>query len=508
MHSSVFLRAPLARLLAASCLTLAGFVGPAATPASGEEEARDKKLTLVETNSSDQPRRTPVTREAMKQYLEDLKDRTPRIPLPPLTDEEKASESANPNPFGYESRLRKHYLGDAPNAYLTFGGMPPGGFPGLSRSVRAQPQDEKLSLDYGFKVRMFWIAARANNCQYCLGHQESKLLAVGMTDDEIAALDFAWEQFPQKEQVAFQLAKRLTLQPYLLTAQDLEACRPFYNDLQLIEMLGSIAGNNAINRWKEGIGVPQMRDGGNFGRTGKNEHSSYLTKTSDKFAEKRSSVTAYDQERVSLLGGSLTMCVRPPLERGEALASRLRETETRKPRLPLLDEAATREVLGEVAGKGPLPQWQRLLAHFPVAGKRLIAGVAASQKSDELSPRLQAEIDWVVARQDRAWYLTAIALRDLRAAGVEEAAIEGLDGDLGQPQAALAPRDQALLLVAKNLAASPIVLTDAQVAKAVELAGPRAVAQVINYTCYRAALNRITEAAGLSTETDAAASSR
>jgi hypothetical protein len=54
-----------------------------------------------------------------------------------------------------------------------------------------------------------------------------------------------------------------------------------------------------------------------------------------------------------------------------------------------------------------------------------------------------------------------------------------------------------LLLLARNLAASPIVLTDAQVAKAVELAGPLAVTQVINYTCYRAALNRITEGAGL-----------
>ncbi|MFO0904867.1 MAG: hypothetical protein U0939_17815 [Pirellulales bacterium] len=50
---------------------------------------------------------------------------------------------------------------------------------------------------------------------------------------------------------------------------------------------------------------------------------------------------------------------------------------------------------------------------------------------------------------------------------------------LGQMQA---PHDQALLLAAKNSAASPIVLTDAQVAKAVELACPSAVAQVINYT--------------------------
>ncbi|HND51222.1 MAG TPA: hypothetical protein PLV92_02455, partial [Pirellulaceae bacterium] len=277
---------------------------------------------------------------------------------------------------------------------------------------------------------------------------------------------------------------------------------------EMIEMLGSIAGNNAINRWKEGAGVPQIRDGGNFGRTGKSDHESYLTKTSEKFAKKKSTIVAYDTEEVSLKGGSFTVCNRPSLERGEALAARIRAAETRNPRLPLLDEKAAREVLGDLASDGPLPQWQRLLAHFPVAGKRLIAGVLASQKSDQLSPKLQSEIDWVVARQDGAWYLATLALRDMRARGVDAATIDTLDSDFSKPKALPDAREQALLVVAKNLAASPIVLTDAQVAKAVELAGPRAVTQVINYTCYRAALNRITEGAGLSAEAGGNAASK
>jgi hypothetical protein len=53
------------------------------------------------------------------------------------------------------------------------------------------------------------------------------------------------------------------------------------------------------------------------------------------------------------------------------------------------------------------------------------------------------------------------------------------------------------LIVAKNLAASPIVLTDAQVDAAIRVAGPKAVTQVINYTTFRTAFDRITEAAGL-----------
>jgi hypothetical protein len=53
------------------------------------------------------------------------------------------------------------------------------------------------------------------------------------------------------------------------------------------------------------------------------------------------------------------------------------------------------------------------------------------------------------------------------------------------------------LIFAKNLAASPIVLTDAQVDAAIRVAGPKAVTQLINYTTFRTAFDRITEAAGL-----------
>ena len=44
--------------------------------------------------------------------------------------------------------------------------------------------------------------------------------------------------------------------------------RKHYKDLQIIEMILSMAGNNAINRWKEGVGVPQSSGGGGFGNRG------------------------------------------------------------------------------------------------------------------------------------------------------------------------------------------------------------------------------------------------
>jgi hypothetical protein len=96
-----------------------------------------------------QPLPTPVTRPAMKQLLEDLKQRKPRFPLPPLTDAEK--EKLGERGGGYEGRLRALY-------------MPGGGARGGAGFGReAEP---KMSLTYEFKTRLFWIVSRTNNCQY------------------------------------------------------------------------------------------------------------------------------------------------------------------------------------------------------------------------------------------------------------------------------------------------------------------------------------------------------
>ena len=83
---------------------------------------------------ADAPRPVPLTRPEMKQALEDMKVRRPRIPLPELT----AAEKAGDREAGYEGRLRCLYL-------------PPGegrggGF-GLGREA-----DPKMSLDYRFKT--------------------------------------------------------------------------------------------------------------------------------------------------------------------------------------------------------------------------------------------------------------------------------------------------------------------------------------------------------------------
>src|SRR5688572_869583 len=178
-------------------------------------------LTLVvgavqAADSISSPRPTPLTRPEMKQYLEDMKQRTPRVPLPEMTAEEKQRYGEDAS-RGYESRLRSLYLPGG-NERFSFSGGSSGSRTGGTRPDGAKSDASRpagtsrgfgrenepgMTLDYRFKVSLFWIVSRTNNCQYCLGHQESKLLSAGMTEDEIAALDVDWKQFTPAEQAAF-----------------------------------------------------------------------------------------------------------------------------------------------------------------------------------------------------------------------------------------------------------------------------------------------------------------
>ena len=143
---------------------------------------------------ADEPDQTarpiPATRPEMKQLLEDMKSRKVRLPLPELTAAEK--EQLGERADDYESRLRYHYL--IANEGSAFGSRPQTAASSSAPAAAAtrdfrRNADENMSLSYEFKTELFWIVSRTNNCQYCLGHQEQKLSAAGLSEDRIAALD-------------------------------------------------------------------------------------------------------------------------------------------------------------------------------------------------------------------------------------------------------------------------------------------------------------------------------
>jgi AhpD family alkylhydroperoxidase len=454
-------------------------------------------------DARDAPRPVPLTRPEMKQLLEDMKARRPRIPLPELTDAERAELGERGS--DYEGRLRALYLNPGDGQGRSAGGQGRSG--GASFGSRRDP-DPNMSLDYKFKTQLFWIVSRTNNCQYCLGHQESKLLNAGMTEDEIAALDSDWLVFTPAEQAAYAFARKLTYEPHQLNDADIDRLRPHFTDLQVLEITISIAINNSTNRWKEGVGVPQSSSGGGgIGRRTteggveaperRSEHHSYLTPTSAAFRDVVTKVAPVACDQSTGAPTRMTVCNRPLLEPRWEVEKALTACRTRSARLPVLAEAQAREVLAEDAPQGPLPQWVRLLANFPRDGKsRILSLWRADQTTGDLSPLLKAQVSWIVARQDRAWYATGEAQQRLKELGQSDDQVYQLDGDWS----GFTPPERALFTVARKLAATPVVLTDNDVREALELTGPREVVQLVSYVTGRASFDRITEAAGLPVE--------
>jgi hypothetical protein len=86
------------------------------------------------------PKPVPATREEQKDLLEGYKKARPRLPMPPAGEGTRGVNNG---------RFRQYYLPE-------FGG---GGGSG-------REPDPAMTLDNTFKVKLFWITSRANNCYY------------------------------------------------------------------------------------------------------------------------------------------------------------------------------------------------------------------------------------------------------------------------------------------------------------------------------------------------------
>ncbi len=439
------------------------------------------------TQAGDGAPLVPGTRAELKQALENSKHNVPRLPLPPMTDEEKALAQQPVDlakgKFGVvnNGRMRKHYL---PTGSVSGG---------LSRDP-----DPAMSLGYPFQTRLFWIVSRGNNCTYCMGHQEAKLAAVGMSDDEIAQLDSDWSESNSKDRAAYEFTRKLTATPQNVTDADLADLRAAgYTDAQILEIVLVDGNFNAMNRWTGALRIPQE------------EHREYLTATSDKYRTLPSRIAPAAEAAAKVAAPTQ----RPEPDTGAAVTAALNASRTRTPRLPLVDEAQARQILGASApATGPVPQWMRLLATFPKAGPQRVALYQAAQQNGELEPKFKAIVAYVAARNDRAWYALGHAIQRLKAAGLSEAQIASLDAQ-SQPLSAQertllkqtdpakqVPASRVVAAFARKLTTEPARIDDFDVESLRVFFSDKATAEVIHQVAEAAFFDRLTETSGLTLE--------
>ena len=414
----------------------------------------------VAASAGAEPPPIPQNRQELKQLLEKSKTNAPRLPLPDLSEAEKQDAAAKSKagelfPIVNNRRMRERYL---PQEVIS------GGF--------SRKADPSMTLDDAYKTMFFWIASRGNNCEYCLGHQESKLTAAGVSEDRIAALDGDWIEFLPAERAAFALVKKLTIAPHKLTNEDVAALKSFYNDRQILEIIFASAGHNAMNRWTGALRIPQE------------EYRRYLTPTADRYRERPTTLTP------------ATLSSRPALESREVVESKLAEAAKRTPRLAPLSEAEARATLPPDAfdAKKPLPQWVRLLANFPEAGKLRVLMNRGAEESGELDARLKAEIAWISARHDRAWYALGQAKNRLQALGRTDDQIFALDRD-DAPDVDAGRR--AAYSLARKLTVAPATIEDEDIAVLRKHFSDKQVAEIVFQITEAAFFDRLTEAAGL-----------
>lgn len=393
-----------------------------------------------------------LTRDQEKDLLEKHKKAKPRLPMP-------VADPNNPQTGVNNGWFRSYYL----PADLRDSGF-------------SREPDPAMTLDNTFKVKLFWITSRANNCYYCLGHQEYKLLGAGVSDDDIAALDGDWLAAPEKDRVAFAFTKKLTHTPHLVTAADVDALKKHYTPTQVAEILVTVAGYNSTNRWTDGLNIPAEDHGDRFKKEGvKADFSTFKTPTSDKFVKQTTTVAP------------VKLAVRPPLEARDKVEAIWKEK--REAVLPLADAKTTADVWG---GDGA-PGWASLLATFPKSMKGRVSGLRNAMEKGNVSAKLKAEIAWVAARQDRAWYALAVARDRLKKAGVSEDDIWKLEGDRKH----LTEGERAALELTETLTAAPWKVTDEMVERCRKQFKDTEVAEIFYHACNAAFFDRVTEVARL-----------
>lgn len=417
------------------------------------------------------------TRPEMKKAIEGLKGRTARLPLPPPTPDEIASGRSLVN----NGRLRSLYLPPSWQSFVIPGW---GGSRPRPASTTALLNALQSSPDYGFKTRLFWIVSRGNDCQYCLGHQELKLRRVGMTDDQIAALDGKWDVFPAAEQAAMVFTQKLTMSPHKIDDSDIARLKSHFSDKEVIDITYTVARYNAVNRWTASTGIPQDQSFGG------EEHSQLDTPTSPEFVNFQSRVAP------------LNVSARPVWESWEEVQAALQIARGRSSRVTLPAIETARSVLAaDTPGVTP-PTWVQAISELPVAldAWRQRQALVRDGKTDSM---LRVMIAWVSARENRAWYSAGHARTRFLGQGGNESALASF---AALEEAARQPGHSEALRFARKLTAAPHTIVDEDISRLKQHFSDFEVAEIIQLTCDANAFDRLTETLRLPLEFPAMAS--
>ncbi len=396
-----------------------------------------------------QPKAVPQNRADIKVALEQLKHRKPRLPLPLTKSADETSPSVN------NARARAFFL---PAEW--FGGERP---PQGSNAIEL--------VDYELKTKCFWIVSRGNNCHYCLGHQEHKLVQVGLSDDDIAMLDHDWDSLDSRTRKAVTLARKMTLEPHLFNDADVEQLKPDFDDAEIIELVYTIARFNATNRWTDSLGLPQDNEM-------RGHVIDFASTTADRWKE-RDSLAKPDQEFTQRETPTI-------LEIRQGLES----SRTRSDRVLLADENKSRKVL-ELDPGAQVNDLHLAMAQLNSSAAALISNREVILQHEELSPKLKLQIMYLTALLNRSWFNVADA--EMRLELVSFPASDLID----RRNSSFSEAEQIVFDFAEKLTVSPHLISDDDINQLRTHFTDRQTAQIVHVIAMCNSFDRFCEVLGL-----------
>jgi len=376
----------------------------------------------------DKPKPIPQSRKAMLQALDQLKSRPARLPF--------ADSQATAPDLVNNARMRKLYLPEE-----------------LSRRANPTASPSNPSdLSYRFSTELFWIVSRINNCHYCLGHQEDKLLKIGVAEADLLALDTDWSHFTPKHQAALLFTAKLTHQPHLITRADIDSMRSHYTSGEILQIAFLVGRYNATNRWTDSLGIPQEA------------HRTFTTQLGQAQLDLPSVVAVpATGDRTSAFNF-------------EQWHQRL-NLETADQQFESVDDGIGQSV-------------EQLLANIPVAGPDWAEQVKNARDVGKLNHALKSKIAFVAAYEDQAWLMQRMSLEHMADFGISPQAAYDLHANLEGESTV--DSTAAALRFTKKLTSQPQSMTDGDIEGLEPYFNAQEIAEIVYHTGIAAMLNRLT----------------
>jgi alkylhydroperoxidase family enzyme len=283
-----------------------------------------------------------------------------------------------------------------------------------------------------------------------MGHTEMILAVAGLDElelkDRVSQLASGdWSSFKPAERAGLLLACKLTRTPWQIQKQDIDTLTAHLGQERALETIYYICGCNHMTRVADAFQLPVEPD-------------------------------------------NVFMAFKNPAQKAAA-------------HVPVLTDAeAWRNLPPVKEGFGQhLPNWIRALAgSLPKTAAAMIDLDYVQRAESPLAPKLRAELRWMVAHANRCEYAKAYARADYVRAGGSPLDIDDLPRRLeGLPEA-----ERLALQVVRLLTEAAYSLSDAQVARLVELYGEKNVMAIVLVAAYGNFQDRLLLGLGVQVEPD------